>query len=247
MNQLRFRTVLFCTATMFFLASCGSSDDKAGKEAANADSNSVATPTPPTPPSSVITTPENMMVVKHKVANFEKWKASYDAHDSMRLANGIHNYVIARGVEDSNTVMVAVKIDDLAKAKAFANDASLKTAMQKGGVIGKPSVMFTTMIFQDTATNSSNLRSLKKFKVKDWDNWKKGFESHKQTRMDNGLSDRAYGYDADDNHKVVVVMVVNDTAKARAFWNSDVLKQQRAESGVVGDVDRFVYRVVQRY
>ena len=37
------------------------------------------------------------------------------------------------------------------------------------------------------------------------------------------------------------------TAKENAFWKSDLLKQRRAESGVVGDVQRFVYRVVKRY
>ena len=40
--------------------------------------------------------------------------ASYEAHDSMKLASGIHNYILGRGVEDSNTIMVAVKIDDIA-------------------------------------------------------------------------------------------------------------------------------------
>ena len=39
---------------------------------------------------------------------------------------------------DSNMVMVALKADDMAKAKAFAKDPSLKKAMQKGGVTGAP-------------------------------------------------------------------------------------------------------------
>ena len=78
----------------------------------------------------IITTPENMMIVTHKVSDFEKWKASYDEHDSMRLVHGIHSYVIGRGVEDANMVFVAVKADDMAKAKAFAKDPSLKKRNQ---------------------------------------------------------------------------------------------------------------------
>jgi hypothetical protein len=85
------------------------------------------------------------------------------------------------------------------------------------------------------------------FTVKDWEGWKKSFESSRQIRADNGLTDRAYGYDADDNHKVILVLAINDTAKAEAFWKSDLIKQRRAEGGVVGDVQRFVYRVVQKY
>jgi hypothetical protein len=240
--------MLLCTATTFSLMSCNnSSDDKSATDEKTGDSTTASANTENAAPSTIVTTPENMMVVIHKVSNFAKWKASYDAHDSMRVAGGIHNYVVARGVEDSNTVMVALKVEDIAKAKAFANDPSLKTAMQKGGVIGKPEMMLNTMVFQDTSTQNSKIRSITTFKVKDWDAWRKAFESHKQERLDNGIADRAYGYDVDDNHKVKLVTVINDTAKARAFWNSDLLKQRRAESGVEGSVTRFLYQVVQRY
>lgn len=246
MKHLRFFSVLLCTAVIFFLSSCNDSGNSASTEEKNSDSATTATNTAVTP-SGIITTPQNMMVAIHKVSNFEKWKAAYEQHDSARLANGVHKYMIARGYEDSSTVMVAMKIDDLAKAKAFAADPGLKTTMQKGGVVGKPDVFFSTLIFQDTSTQPSKLRSLTTFKVKDWDAWRKAFESHKQERMDNGITDRAYGYDADDNHKVKLVTMITDTAKARAYWNSDLLKQRRSESGVEGSVNRFLYQVVQRY
>ena len=50
-----------------------------------------------------------MMIVTHKVADYEKFKVAYDEHDSLRRANGISSYVIGRGVEDANMVLVAVK------------------------------------------------------------------------------------------------------------------------------------------
>src|SRR4030095_7931791 len=111
-----------------------------------------------------------------RVSDFAKWKASYDEHDSMRLANGLHSYVIGRGLDDPNMVLVAVKADDMAKAKAFAKDPALKKAMQKGGVIGTPSFSFIITTFQDTAVISSDIRSRTTFTVKDWDAWQKGFE-----------------------------------------------------------------------
>jgi hypothetical protein len=188
-----------------------------------------------------------MLVVKHKVANFEKWKASYEAHDSMRLANGLHNYVIGRGVEDSNMVMVAVKADDMAKAKAFAKDPDLKRAMQKGGVIGTPIIEFTTMTFQDNEVINSKLRSETMFTVKDWNAWQTAFEEGKQERIDNGVTVRAYGHDADDNNKVRLVVAITDSAKAAAYWKSDKLKERRAKSGVIGEPKRFLFYVVQRY
>ena len=239
--------LLCCTALLFFFSSCGENTQNNTGTAADADSmaNNAGTPTA----STIVTSPETIMTVIHKVADFAKWKASFEAHDSMKLASGIHNYVIGRGVEDSNTLLVATKVDDIDKAKAFMKDPRLKAAMKQGGVIGTPSVMtLTTEVYQDTATLSPGItRSLTTFTVKDWDAWKKAFESHRQTRLDNGITDRVYGYDVDDNHKVSLVVAVNDTAKARAFWTSDLLKQQRAESGVTSQPQRFLFRIVQRY
>jgi hypothetical protein len=188
-----------------------------------------------------------MMVVRHKVADFNKWMAAYDAGDSMRLANGLHNYVISRGIMDTSLVQVSVKVDDLNKAKAFAKGPDLKKAMQKSGVVGTPVVSFTTMTYRDTGTLSYDLRSRTTFTVKDWDRWQRSFDSTRQMRKDNGLIDRSYGHDADDNHKVIVVVALMDTAKAFAFWKSDQLKKAQAASGVTSTPQRFLYKVVKMY
>jgi hypothetical protein len=45
----------------------------------------------------------------------------------------------------------------------------------------------------------------------------------------------------------MIVSAVLDTAKARAYFKSDLLKQRRIASGVVGEPQRSMYRVVQMY
>ena len=245
MKHTRLACMLLYVATPFLFTSCGGGggEKKINTDSTAADSSAVAV----TPKITTITTPQSMMVATHKVSNYAKWKTSYDAHDSARLANGIHSYVIGRGEKDSNMVLVAVKVDDMAKAKAFAKDPSLKQAMQKGGVTGMPSFTFVTMTFQDTAAISSDLRSRTSFTVKDWNAWQKAFQEGEQERKDNGITVRAFGHDADDDKKVVLVTAIMDTTKAYAYWKSDMLKQRRAASGVVGEPERFVYRVVKRY
>jgi len=237
--------MLLYVAMPFFFTSCGGggSEKQPSADSTAADTTKVAV----TPKVTTITTPQSMMVATHKVSNFAKWMTSYDAHDSFRLGNGIHSYVIGRGMKDSNTVLVAVKVDDMAKAKAFAKDPSLKQAMQKGGVVGAPSFSFVTIMFQDTADIPSDLRSRTTFTVKDWNAWQKAFQEGEQERKDNGITVRAFGHDADDDKKVVLVTAIMDTTKAYAYWKSDMLKQRRAASGVVGEPQRFVYRVVKRY
>ena len=246
MKQSRFYSLLFCAAMVFFLTSCGGdgSNEQTSTDSTTVDSdtNTVTMET-----NTIITTPQNMMIATHKVSNFAKWKTSYDEHDSLRLVNGIHSYVIGRGIQDSNMVLVAVKADDMAKAKAFAKDPSLKKAMQKGGVTGTPTFAFVTTTWQDTAVISSPIRSRTTFTVKDWDAWQKNFADGKQERLDNGITDRAYGHDSDDNKKVSLVTAVMDTAKAFAYYKSDALKKRREAGGVIGEPKRFLFRVVQRY
>ena len=244
MNQSRF-TTLFCAAMVFFLTSCGGNEEKSTDTTTTDTTTTEATT--PTSTSTIITTPQSMMVVTHKVKDFAKWKVGYDEHDSMRVANGIHSFVIGRGLQDSNMVLVAVKADDMDKAKAFAKGASLKNAMQKAGVTGTPTISFVTTVWQDTAVISSPIRSRTTFTVKDWDTWVKNFPDGKQERLDNGITDRSYGHDPDDNKKVYLVTAVLDTAKAFAYYKSDALKQRRAAGGVIGEPKRFLFTVVQRY
>ncbi len=199
------------------------------------------------PPNTIITTPQNMLVVMHKVANFAKWKAVYDEGDSMRLAHGVHNYVIGRGLKDSNVVVVANRIDDTTQAMAFAKDPALKKAMQKAGVTGTPSISFVTEVFQDTANISTDLRSRVAFTVKDWDAFQKAFEDGKQERLDNGITDRVLGYDMHNNKKITIVTAITDTAKAFAYYKSDALKARVKASGATSEPQRFLYRIVERY
>ncbi|RPE13058.1 hypothetical protein EGT74_05855 [Chitinophaga lutea] len=244
MKQFRFTWMLFSAAAVF-LTSCNGGGKKTDKDTAMEADNAGVNVEPAS--NTIINTPQSMMTAVHKVANFAKWKASYDAHDSMRLANQIHSYIIGRGVQDSNMVLVVVKVGDMDKAKAFAKDASLKMAMQKGGVTGTPSFSFITITFQDTSPVDTDIRSRVTFQVKDWDTWLKAFEEGKQNRLDNGIIVRAYGHDVDDNHKVVVVTAQTDTAKANAYWNSDVRKNRMVAAGVIGEPERFVYRLTHRY
>lgn len=243
----RFICPVFFGVVFFCLTACNSNEEKTTNSTTSIDTAVSTTTNETAPPSTIVTTPQYMLVAKHKVANFTKWKASYEAHDSLRLANGLHSYVIGRNPGDSNMILVVVKADDPDKAKAFTKDASLKQAMQKGGVTGTPVFSVVKMVWQDTATLSGPVRSLTTFTVKDWAAWEKSFQEGTQERLDNGLTVRTYGHDVDDNKKVSLVTAVLDSAKAAAYWKSDLLKKRREAGGVLGEPTRFLFRVVQRY
>ncbi|MBO9571553.1 MAG: hypothetical protein J7497_05010 [Chitinophagaceae bacterium] len=245
MKRLSLSCLLFSGAAFFF-ASCRNGNEKKASETTGVTDTVTATTHAPTV-NTIVTAPENMVIVIHKVANYAKWKSGYDMDDSARLASGLHSYVIGRGLRDSSMVLIAMKADDMPKAKAFAASANLKKVMQKAGVIGKPDIHFFIATWQDTSNVGSLPRSLNTFTVKEWDTWQKSFEAGKQERIDNGILARVIGHDADDNKKVNVVTALEDTTKAFAYYKSDALKKRMASAGVVGEPKRFVFRIAERY
>ena len=241
MKRVSFFTTISIAAGIILFSSCNSNSDKKAEET-KTDSVTTKTETVTAPSG-----PTEVMIVRHKVADYAKWKPGYEAHDSARLANGLHSYVIARGAEDSNMVLVAMTMDDVNKAKAMGSDPGLKDVMKKAGVMGAPEIDYLHSVMNDTTSIQQTIRLMVRYKVKDFDAWKKSFDSNKQVRMDAGLTDKVVAYTVDDNHHVTLVFAVADMDKAKAFLNSKELKERREAAGVEGPVNTFFYRIVQKY
>ena len=143
MKQSKLIAMLPGAVLVFFLISCGGSSttEKTATDSATVATADTTAPAVAAPANTIVTTPQNMVVITHKVANFAKWMAAFDEHDSARLASGLHKYVIGRGFMDTNIVLVALKADDITKAKAFAyyKSDALKKRREASGVIGTPS------------------------------------------------------------------------------------------------------------
>ncbi len=247
MKQFKFLTQLCAVSVVLFLSACNNAGDKKADTAGADTSASKKDTMAPPPPAPVPAGPMMVMTVTHKVANYAKWKPGYDAHDSARLANGLHNYVIARGIDDSNMVMVAMKMDDVTKARAMTTDKDMKARMAKAGVIGVPSFDFLEAVMNDTTAIQQTARLMVKHKVKDWDAWKKVFDADKQARMDAGLTDRVLAHTVGDTHSVTIVFAVADVAKAKAFGSSKALMDKMKEGGVEGKPSMFFYKIAAKY
>lgn len=243
MKQVNFLATISVATCALFFSACNSGEDK---KAVDNPVDTSAAKTEMTPPATP-TGPTSLMIIKHKVANYAKWKPAYDSHDSTRIANGLHSYIIARGTEDSNMVLVAMRMDDVNKAKALSASPELKERMKKGGVLGVPSIDYIEAVMNDTTAISQTVRLMVTHKVKDWDAWKKSYDSHKQARVDAGLMDRALAYTVGDNHSVTIVFAVSDMVKAKAFMSSKDLKDKMAEAGVEGPPTFFFYKIVAKY
>src|SRR6476646_10059420 len=104
MKQFRFLTATLAASMTFFLFSCGSGGDKKTEETSS-DTSQVKQPetTPEKTPETAPDKLTNLVIIKHKVSNFSRWKMGYDGHDSARRAAGLTNYILGRGAgKDSN-------------------------------------------------------------------------------------------------------------------------------------------------
>jgi hypothetical protein len=82
------------------------------------------------------------MLIRHKVADFAKWKQVYDEHASARHSAGLKELHLLRNTENPDEVILLFSVQEFNKAKTFAGSDDLRQAMQKAGVSDKPDVYF---------------------------------------------------------------------------------------------------------
>ncbi len=82
------------------------------------------------------------MFVRHRVADYEKWKTVFDEHEPARAAAGATAHSLHRDADDPNVLIIALRVADIARAKAFAGSDDLRAAMERAGVEGPPEFWF---------------------------------------------------------------------------------------------------------
>ena len=80
--------------------------------------------------------------VRHKVADFSKWKTVYDQHDAIRKQFGCKKSEVFTNTQNPNEVLVVTEWDSKEQAAKFDSSANLKEAMQNAGVVSTPEFSF---------------------------------------------------------------------------------------------------------
>ena len=82
------------------------------------------------------------LLVRHKVADFAKWKPAFDTHQGARAAASLRDRLILRGIDNPNELVLLFEVGDVAKARAFTSSTALRDVMQSAGVVDKPDIYF---------------------------------------------------------------------------------------------------------
>jgi hypothetical protein len=81
-----------------------------------------------------------MVVVffRHKVKDYEAWKAVFDNADDFRKAGGEKSYRIFHAINDPSDIGMMFERESLESAKKFSQSPELKAAMIETGVCSEP-------------------------------------------------------------------------------------------------------------
>jgi hypothetical protein len=80
------------------------------------------------------------LLVRHKVAEFDRWKSAYDAHLPSREKAGLKEERLLRNIDEPGEVLILFEVEDLQKAREFIDSADQKTTMENAGVVDKPDI-----------------------------------------------------------------------------------------------------------
>lgn len=87
------------------------------------------------------------VIVKHKVANYARWKPIFDADGAHRQAGGSKGGQLFRSADDPNEVVMLLEWD-LEQARQFRQGEALGAQLQAIGVLGPPDFYFLEEIEQ---------------------------------------------------------------------------------------------------
>jgi hypothetical protein len=100
------------------------------------------------------------VLIRHRVADFSKWKPAFDEHETERRRAGFTGHTLYRQADDPNTVITVFTVEDLNRAKEFAASENLRSTMVRAGVEGPPEVWFVESVeekrYQDASRGESS-------------------------------------------------------------------------------------------
>ena len=82
------------------------------------------------------------ILIRHKIANYAKWKKTVRACAAWRKAGGERSFQVLRSAQSPNDLTVICGFASAAIARKFVASSELRERMREAGVIGKPEVRF---------------------------------------------------------------------------------------------------------
>ncbi len=83
-----------------------------------------------------------LMLVRHKVADFNAWKRVFDSHAEAQRQAGLRVDRVLRNFDHPNEVFLLFEVTDVEKARAFVSSPAVPEVQKQAGVVDKPDIYF---------------------------------------------------------------------------------------------------------
>lgn len=82
-----------------------------------------------------------IVILTHKVENFNKWKPYYDRDVERRKNAGLKEIICGKNSEEPNVVYMVFESNDPPRVREMLKDPELKEIMEEAGVLEKPELI----------------------------------------------------------------------------------------------------------
>jgi len=83
------------------------------------------------------------LFVRHTVEDYKAWRKGFDEFQQTGQEHGIKSAAVYQAADNAKDVTVTHDFDTVDAARTFTLAEGLKTAMQKAGVVGTPTMWIT--------------------------------------------------------------------------------------------------------
>ena len=185
-------------------------------------------------------------IVTHAVADYDHWKAGFDAHQQPREDVGIEAHCLNRLLDEENTISAYFLATDQAKLEAFFADPELAKAMKAAGVAGPPTILFVRQDEDTTVWDRPLAAAVVVHDVEDYERWKQAFDAHAGARASAGVIAHAVNRSVEDPNRVVVFLQAEKRESLQSFMQSPDLAQAMMAAGVQGKPHVTFVQTVER-
>lgn len=175
------------------------------------------------------------VVVSHTVADFDTWKAAFDADENRRRAASVVGHHINRSQEDPNDLSIFIAATDAGKVEEFANSDELKSAMQAAGVTSTPEMRWITPAREAVIWDRQLPAFLLSHTVADFDKWLQAYNDADELRTSKGIIGHAANRSNDDPSVAVVYHQAESFGTLRDFLKDPELRAVMDAAGVTSE------------
>lgn len=181
------------------------------------------------------TLPPAAVVLSYRVADFDQWKAAFDANEQERVDHGILGHHINRAEDDPNSLSVYLAVGDPDEAKAWMISDDLKALMASAGVSSAPVFSWMTPVRESIVWNRELPAMMVSHHVEDFDRWLARYDAAEDLRRSAGVVGQAANRSVDDPSIAIVYHQAESFDDLRSMLGSDELRSAMKEAGVVSD------------